>query len=219
MLTLDFDTKNGNRVYVMEQPTPAQQLIIGTTVIMSFVFLVGLMKVSFKFGPWIGQHLNYTVALILEVLVPMVALVVGVLAVAAAFQFVRFKILTCYGFFTIQKEHILEIHKKWDTNAEKEIDLKLYNQVKSTSTSDGYQIELSSANNEGLDIISLLAPYNNIAPFSNDAKDPKSVKVGKRTIIKRPRQYPTDELFASWLEVDLIRDGQKVDFNRSVHIF
>lgn len=219
MLTLDFDTKNGNRVYVMEQSTPAQQVIIGVAVIVSFALLAGLMTVAFKFGPWLGQYINYAVAVVLGILVIIIAFIVGGLAVAAAFQFVRFKVLTCYGFFTIQKDHILEIHRNRNTNAEKEIDLNSYNQVKSTSTSGGYQIELFSTNNERLDIISFLAPYNNIALFSNDAKELKSVKTGTRTTIKRPKKYPTDELFASWLEMDLVRDGQKIDFNRSVHIF
>ncbi len=219
MLTLDFDTKNGNRVYVMEQPTPVQQLIVGITVVLSFGLLVVLMKYSVKFGPWVGQYINHILAVILGLLIPLIALVVGILIVAAAFQFVRFKILTCYGFFTVQKDHILEIHRKWNTNAEKEIDLSTYNQISSTSTAGGYQIELSNTNGGKLDVISILAPYNNITPLSDDAKEAKSVKVGKRTVTRRPKQYPTDELFASWLEMDLTRDGQKVDFNRSVHVF
>jgi hypothetical protein len=219
MLTLDFDTKNGNRVYVMEQPTPLQQVIIGITVILSFLVLAGLMKYSVKFGPWIGQYINHVFAVILGILIPLIALIVGILIVAGAFQFVRFKILTCYGFFTIQKDRILEIHKKWNTNVEKEVELKTYSYVNSMSIPGGYQIELSTSNGEKLNILSLLAPYNNVTPLSQDAKTPKTIGSGRHSHIKRPKPYPTDELFASWLEIDLMRGGQKVDFNRSVHIF
>lgn len=219
MLSLVFDTQSGNNtVYVGPKATVPQTLLSVIILIISSLFcLISLGVVVIlvgALGSWLGgiisEGLRSVVAIVLILPALYYCFLASVIGIAYAGSFVRLKILKNVGYFhngyfSDKDNRILECYAMDGTLITK-VDLQNYSTLISNNSDQGkgLQLCLKSTSGEFIDLSSIFGT-------SFNTFDPTSGRPGSRPNRNDNFQpYPTDELFALWNKLNLVRDGKEI---------
>jgi hypothetical protein len=212
MLTLTFDTRGSDCVYV-DPPIPFfKKCIAAVIVILGVIFVPaiigGSVLLAAAIGNLLGSLISPVVGFILAALLVIVALyysfISAVLIIALIGSFLRKKVFGTLGYFKngLYKKDDTRLLECFNINDQliRTIDLNLYNVL--VSTNAGESVQLCVRSKEG-EIINLASVFN--SPFQTF--NPWSTPPGRKGM----QTYPADEMFAEFNSIKLVRDGVEIE--------
>ncbi|MES2087857.1 MAG: hypothetical protein V4467_02580 [Patescibacteria group bacterium] len=213
MLSLNFDTRNNNTVYIAQRTTTLKTVVCA--VILTFISIVCLILfcllvvLSAAFGGWLGGLMNETLRGILALLFILPAVYYGfigsVVVIAYVGFLIRSKILNTYGYFrngyfSKDNNRILECCKL-DGSLITSIDLNTYSILESKKDVGSENVELYLVANDGkkISLASIFTQdFNNFDPWTGAPGESAA------------KSYPTDEMFVLWNNIELKKDGRVI---------
>lgn len=205
-LRLSCNTKNGNRIYIMESPSLWRIFLSIPFFALAVILFLGSIALAVYLAGLAGSFSIYLGGLTM-VIFPLVGFVIGIILAAILVQVIRYRIFKTYGYLTIENSYL--VFYKGNKPREQ---FELNNLICVRSRKDEYGNYYLSLEEKG--------HLKSLSQIFTGSEKPFHKYTRDASALRRFANYKlTDELLAAWLNVDLLRDEQKITINKNSFAF